>query len=558
MGVKNQLTFLSIIGGLMLLRTTLRDTGEKFYLRKYSLIIASLIFTICSFSSEAFGQGTVVNTSFYSKSLGINRGFQIYLPQGYNPQSTVEYPVIYFLHGATVNHTQYTPLFDIFNNLIATQSISPLIVVKPDGSTGPYAGSYYTNSELYGNFEDYIVSDLVEFIDSAYNTISSREKRAIMGHSMGAFGAMYLALKHPDVYCSVAAHSGPLDFKHFTSWIRLVFSENGGNKFTPVPKYNPSAGIMTLLFYSMAGAFSPNLNNLPEPVDFPLDSLGNWIGSVWNRWSVHNPALLARNITANSDLTIYFDCGLQDEFGAYNFMNAFADSLDNLSLPYVYQTYNGDHTNQLVNRFNIAFRFLDSVMNVVVPVELNSFTATANSKEVTINWSTATELNNQGFEVQRKFGGNNFVTIGSVTGHGTTTSPNQYSFVDKLIDGGKYFYRLKQIDFGGTYEYSSVIEVDVRTVDKFTLEQNYPNPFNPTTTIGFGISASPNPSEGGALVTLKVYDILGEEVKVLLNEEKEAGYHSVDFDASELPSGVYFYKLKVGSYVETKKMILLR
>ena len=179
-------------------------------------------------------------------------------------------------------------------------------------------------------------------------------------------------------------------------------------------------------------------------------------------------------------------------FKLYNFINAFADSLDNLGLPYVYQTYNGDHTNQLVDRFPIAFKFLDSVMNVIVPVELTSFTASANGKEVTLNWSTATELNNQGFEVQRKFGQNDFVTIGSVKGHGTTTSPNQYSYVDKLVDAGKYFYRLKQIDFGGTFEYSNEIEVEVRVLDKFTLEQNYPNPFNPTTTIGYVLQEKSN------------------------------------------------------------------
>ena len=194
----------------------------------------------------------------------------------------------------------------------------------------------------------------------------------------------------------------------------------------------------------------------------------------------------------------------------------------------------------------------------VVPVELTSFTATANAKEVTLSWSTATELNNQGFEVQRKFGSNDFVTVGSVTGHGTTTSPNQYSYADKLAYQGKYFYRLKQIDFGGKYEYSQTVEINWSPFTSYKLEQNYPNPFNPTTTIGFGISASPNPSEGGALVILKVYDILGNEVKTLVNKEMETGYHSVDFNASELPSGVYFYRIQVGSFIDMKKMILLR
>ena len=185
------------------------------------------------------------------------------------------------------------------------------------------------------------------------------------------------------------------------------------------------------------------------------------------------------------------------------------------------------------------------------PVELTSFTVSANGKEVTLNWSTATELNNQGFEVQRKFGSNDFVTIGSVKGHGTTTSPNNYIYVDKLTDAGKYFYRLKQIDYGGKYEYSQTVEVNWSPFTTYKLEQNYPNPFNPTTTIGFGI-----PEKGN--VKISVLNILGEEIKVLLNEEKEAGYHSVDFNASELPSGVYFYQLRAGSFVETKKMILLR
>jgi len=193
----------------------------------------------------------------------------------------------------------------------------------------------------------------------------------------------------------------------------------------------------------------------------------------------------------------------------------------------------------------------DEFDGTVVPVELTSFTISALGNEVTLNWSTATELNNQGFEVQRKFGSNAFVTIGSVKGNGTTTSPNNYSFIDKLIDGGKYFYRLKQIDFNGTFEYSNVIQIEVRVVDKFTLEQNYPNPFNPGTTISWQSPVS-------SRQVLKVFDVLGNEIVMLVNEEMEAGYHSIDFDGSNLPSGVYFYKLSAGSYIEAKKMVLLR
>ena len=187
----------------------------------------------------------------------------------------------------------------------------------------------------------------------------------------------------------------------------------------------------------------------------------------------------------------------------------------------------------------------------IVPVELTSFTATANSKEVTLNWSTATELNNQGFEIQRKFGNNDFVTIGSVKGYGTTTSPNQYRYVDKLVDGGKYYYRLKQIDFNGMFEYSNEIEVEVRVLDKFTLEQNYSNPFNPTTTIGYILQEKSN-------TKLTILNSIGEEIAVLVNKEQDKGYHKVEFDASRLSSGVYFYQLKAGNFLETKKMVLMK
>jgi hypothetical protein len=187
----------------------------------------------------------------------------------------------------------------------------------------------------------------------------------------------------------------------------------------------------------------------------------------------------------------------------------------------------------------------------MIPVELTSFTASANGKEVLLNWSTATEINNQGFEVQRKFGMSDFVTVGSFKGHGTTTYTNNYTYIDKLTNAGKYFYRLKQIDYGGKYEYSQTVEINWSPFTTYKLEQNYPNPFNPTTTIGFGIKEKGN-------VRLSILNILGEEIRVLLNEEKEAGYHSIEFNASDLTSGVYFYRIQTGNFIDTKKMILLK
>ncbi|MCW8813406.1 MAG: T9SS type A sorting domain-containing protein, partial [Chlorobium sp.] len=189
--------------------------------------------------------------------------------------------------------------------------------------------------------------------------------------------------------------------------------------------------------------------------------------------------------------------------------------------------------------------------NLSVPVEFTSFTAISNGKEVTLNWSTATELNNLGFEIQRSTEGKEFFTVGFVNGHGTTTEQHIYSYADRNLDNGTYNYRLKQVDYDGSYEYSDVIEVEWRAFNSYLLEQNYPNPFNPTTTIGFGLQ---NKSD----VKITILNAIGEEVAVLLNEEREAGFHQVEFNAVSLPSGAYFYQLRAGEFIQTKKMILLK
>ena len=186
-----------------------------------------------------------------------------------------------------------------------------------------------------------------------------------------------------------------------------------------------------------------------------------------------------------------------------------------------------------------------------VPVELASFTATTNGNEVLLNWSTATELNNLGFEIQRSIDGKEFFTVGFVNGHGTTTEQQSYSYADKNLDNGNYYYRLKQVDYDGSYEYSDVIEVDYRASSSYLLEQCYPNPFNPTTSIGFGVQTKSN-------VKIIVLNAIGEEVAVVLNEEREPGFHQVEFNAANLPSGVYFYELKAGEYSSVKKMVLLK
>ena len=191
----------------------------------------------------------------------------------------------------------------------------------------------------------------------------------------------------------------------------------------------------------------------------------------------------------------------------------------------------------------------------VVPVEFVSFNASVTNNVVNLNWATATETNNKGFEVQRSSNNSEFATIGFVDGNGTTTGTSNYTYAD-ATQSGKYLYRLKQVDFDGTSSYSNTVEVNVVPAS-FDLGQNYPNPFNPSTMISFNL-----PSE--SKVSLIVYNATGQMVKELINNTISAGYNEVSFNASELTSGIYFYTLKAISadgstnFQNTKKMLLLK
>ncbi len=192
-----------------------------------------------------------------------------------------------------------------------------------------------------------------------------------------------------------------------------------------------------------------------------------------------------------------------------------------------------------------------------VPVELTSFTASISGKLVNLIWRTATETNNLGFDIERRTDRNSFAKIGFISGKGTSLETQSYKFVDSDELNGTYYYRLKQIDFDGSFEYSPVIQVQMgEGPSTFALDQNYPNPFNPSTVISFQLAQKTN-------VSLKIYNILGKEVAILLNESKDAGSYKINFNSSSvaggLASGVYIYKLATSSgEIFTRKMTLLK
>jgi hypothetical protein len=191
----------------------------------------------------------------------------------------------------------------------------------------------------------------------------------------------------------------------------------------------------------------------------------------------------------------------------------------------------------------------------VIPVELTSFTASVVDGRVNLNWQTASEANNYGFEVERKTAGQKFTKVGFVAGYGTTTETKNYNYVDNTVTSGSYIYRLRQVDFDGTFEYSNEVEVDLAP-STYSLAQNYPNPFNPNTKIDFSLASD-------SKVTLKIFDVLGQEVRTLINGNLAAQSHSIEFNASTLNSGVYFYTIEAkgtdgSNFTSTKKMILAK
>lgn len=190
--------------------------------------------------------------------------------------------------------------------------------------------------------------------------------------------------------------------------------------------------------------------------------------------------------------------------------------------------------------------------HIVVPVELISFNASANGTDVILEWKTASETNNLGWDVEAKTTGGSWEKIGFVQGIGSSIDINSYIYTDsrnKYTD--VYYYRIRQLDYDGSYSYSQSLLVKVNQVHTFMLVDNYPNPFNPSTTILFELPVKQN-------VLLEVYDVLGNQIKVLINEKMEAGRHKVVADFSNLPSGVYIYRIISGTYSDAKRMILLK
>jgi hypothetical protein len=297
--------------------------------------------------------------------------------------------------------------------------------------------------------------------------------------------------------------------------------------------YNTSSKTVTYhLFHHHGDAFQTIYTDIPQSLTVVHDSL-----------MAHTQSLFT--VTADSGSVICLSKN--------NEIISVADGIGTPVHMLVYDLNIGDLLDITITKQNY-FRYENKVLVTEdgVPVELASFSAKSISNSVQLDWQTSTETNNMGFEIERKTNEINNSASFWVDGKGTTTEKQYYSFTDKNLLSGIYKYHLIQVDYDGTRKEVGAIEVEVNSIPtEFALMQNYPNPFNPETNINYQLPVN-------SFVTLKVFDILGNEVKSLINENQEAGSHSIKFDASELTSGIYIYKLITGNFSSAKKMLLLR
>jgi hypothetical protein len=311
-------------------------------------------------------------------------------------------------------------------------------------------------------------------------------------------------------------------------------STNGGVSWSPPKKINDDTDTSAFQWFGTMSV-APNGRIDVAWLD-TRDNPGTYLSALY--YSFSNDG--GTTWSPNERLSDFFDPHLG--WPQQNKMGDYFDMISGNSGAYLAWagTFNGEQ--------DVYFSY---IIPAVVPVELLSFTASSEGGTVTLEWSTATELNNRGFEINRSTDRINWSTIGFKGGKGTTSEPQHYIYSDQFSGSeSKLYYRLKQVDFNGSYEYSEILEVN-SSPSEFILSQNYPNPFNPVTSIVYDL-----PSNG--FVTLKIYDVLGNETASLVNQQQQAGKYNVQFNAFGLGTGVYFYTLRSGSYTATKKMILMK
>jgi len=420
--------------------------------------------------------------------------------------------------------------------------------ITGDGFPEVVGGLEISNSEgvtLSGNI---VVSDELIMTDGNITTGSSNS--LILGASTSSVGTL-------------TRTSGTI-IGNFTRWFAastisdVLFPIGTASNYRPVTIDWTSAPSVGGTLTASFAALDPGDTGLAVNVQTGVDKDGNPVyASITNAssdgyWTMTNSGI-GTNGQYSIEMTADGFAGISDYTELYLLKRVDGES-DWFSRG-THVTTTGSNVTPVLKRTALS-QFSDfgvgSSTENALPVELTTFEASVNNSNVQLSWETATEVNNYGFNIERKPENGEWNKVGFVDGHGNSNSPKLYSYVDKVVTEGLFNYRLKQIDIDGSFEYSEIIEVNISGIPKeFSLSQNYPNPFNPSTKISYQL-----PNAG--YVSLIVYDVLGNEVATLVNENQNSGDYDISFNGSNLTSGIYFYKISTDNFSQAHKMILMK
>lgn len=315
---------------------------------------------LCALTFCLQAQFMKLDASFYSEALDEIKKVDIYLPTDYYENLEQEYAVIYYLHGALGDQNSgngKAMRYYLLHNQDTTIQSPPAIFVCPDGSCEPYGGSGYMNSELYGNYDDYITQDLINFVESNFRAYPHRDFRFVCGTSMGGFGSGWHATDKPELFRAAFPFIGFLSMSNefLYIWREMVYEEN--NSYTDI---SSSAGTNTLLLLTMCGSVCPNMS-MPNYVELPWDSAGALIDSVVAKWK-NTAASKVQDIPEDLNLPFFLGCGTEDYMGTYPLYLQFEDSLTHYGIPYQTNYFEGGHEDDFVT-WQKGFHWMDSIIN---------------------------------------------------------------------------------------------------------------------------------------------------------------------------------------------------
>lgn len=329
-------------------------------MKKITGLLTTLVIFMASFS-DVTAQYMSISASFYSQALDDVKKIDIFLPADYYANLDQDYAVIYYLHGAGGNQNSGNTELNLYylQHGQNTQLTSPpAIFVRPDGSCEPYMGSCFLNSSLYGNYEDFIMQDVIGFIEQNFRAISDKNFRFITGLSMGGFGSAWLATTYPEMFRAAFPYIGfpAIPDTLLNSWRDLYFAENGN--YIPVLSGGPN----TNLLFTMSGGLSPNMNNPPYYVDFPFDTSGAWVDTVVNKWRNFDASRKVKDLPGSQELSWFFGCGTTDYMCTYPTYQVFMDSLDAYEIEYDYTFFEGGHVLNAPT-WMAGMHWMDSIIN---------------------------------------------------------------------------------------------------------------------------------------------------------------------------------------------------